>query len=219
MPITAGGSEPMIMAEALASDDIALILPCRRLRSRSTPARLPSASDRLPPDLLLDGHDDGEEAHFRGRHGFEHPLQPLIQRDADLQAFDQVVEFAAHRIGRLRAPRSRSASLVGRPDLTRRTMTSMALAKFVGEFLLAPRLSGSPAPSAANRGRRANGASTIDTAAAGREGRPTAATGAERSPQAIQKLRGRGLGKAGLLQAPAQWWRCFFLRPGSFPGP
>ena len=64
MPMTPGGSEPMIIAEALASDDIALILPCRRLRSRSTAARLPSASDRLPPDLLLDGHDDGEEADF-----------------------------------------------------------------------------------------------------------------------------------------------------------
>ena len=38
------------MDEALASDDIARILPSRRLRSRSTAARLPSASDRLPPE-------------------------------------------------------------------------------------------------------------------------------------------------------------------------
>ena len=70
MPITTGGSEPMMPAEALASDDIALILPSRRLRSRSTKARLASASDRLPPDLRLDGHHDAEKAHFGGGHGF-----------------------------------------------------------------------------------------------------------------------------------------------------
>ena len=89
MPITPGGSEPMIMAEALASDDIALILPSSRLRSRSTPARLPSASDRLPPDLAWMVITMAEEAHFGGGHGFIHPLEALLQRDADLQAFDQ----------------------------------------------------------------------------------------------------------------------------------
>ena len=49
--ITTGGSAPMIAADALASIDIARILACMRLRSRSTRDRLPSASERLPPDF------------------------------------------------------------------------------------------------------------------------------------------------------------------------
>ena len=47
--MTTNGSAPSTAAEALASADRARTLACRRLRSRSTPERLPSASDRLPP--------------------------------------------------------------------------------------------------------------------------------------------------------------------------
>ena len=47
--MTTNGSAPSTAAEALASADSARTLACRRLRSRSTPERLPSASDRLPP--------------------------------------------------------------------------------------------------------------------------------------------------------------------------
>jgi hypothetical protein len=47
--ITAGGSEPMMPAEAVASDDRALIFSPIILRARSTTERLFSASARLPP--------------------------------------------------------------------------------------------------------------------------------------------------------------------------
>ena len=49
--MTAGGRQPMIIAEALASIDMAWIFAFIFLRSRSTRDRLPSASDRLPPDF------------------------------------------------------------------------------------------------------------------------------------------------------------------------
>jgi hypothetical protein len=43
------GKAAMMLAEALASIDIALIFAFMRLRSRNTRERLPSASARLPP--------------------------------------------------------------------------------------------------------------------------------------------------------------------------
>ena len=47
--MTTNGRAPSTAADALASADSACTLACSRLRSRSTPDRLPSASDRLPP--------------------------------------------------------------------------------------------------------------------------------------------------------------------------
>ena len=49
--MTIGGNEPMMPADALASIDMAWIFSAIFLRSRSTLDRLPSASDRLPPDF------------------------------------------------------------------------------------------------------------------------------------------------------------------------
>ena len=149
MPITPGGSEPMITADALASDDIALILPCRRLRSRSTSARLLSASDRLPPDFGLDRHHDAEEAHFRRRHVLVHALQALLERDADLEAFDQPVNSPPTGSGTSRAHDPQR--LVGgqaRPHAAHDHVDGVG--EFVGERFLR-RSSGSPAPSAAGR--------------------------------------------------------------------
>ena len=49
--MTQNGSAAMMTAEAFASIDIAWILAFIFLRSRSTRDRLPSASERLPPDF------------------------------------------------------------------------------------------------------------------------------------------------------------------------
>ena len=76
------GSEPMMPAEALASDDIALIFCFIFLRLRSTRARLPSASLQVAARLLLDGDDDDEEVHFRQRHAIEQDV--WIASEVDL---------------------------------------------------------------------------------------------------------------------------------------
>src|SRR5258708_10113351 len=49
--MTANGRQAMIEADAFASIDMAWILPRIFLRSRNTFERLPSASERLPPDF------------------------------------------------------------------------------------------------------------------------------------------------------------------------
>src|SRR5579863_8566808 len=49
--MTIGGNAPMMPADALASMDMAWIFSAIFLRSRSTLERLPSASERLPPDF------------------------------------------------------------------------------------------------------------------------------------------------------------------------
>src|SRR5271170_2262061 len=59
----------MIAAEAFASMDMALIFPFIFLRSRNTRERLPMASERLPPDLPLSGHEDLLDVDFRRSRG------------------------------------------------------------------------------------------------------------------------------------------------------
>ena len=142
-PSPPGGSEPMIMAEALASDDSALILPCIRLRSRSTP-KIAQRLGEVAARFLLDGHHDGEEAHFRRRHALVHALQALFERHADLQAFDQRGELARRPARAISLATILSASFVGRPDLMLRTMTSMALANSAVNFFCAAVAAGKP---------------------------------------------------------------------------
>ena len=79
----------MIMAEALASDDIALILPSRRFAVAQHGGQIAQRLGQIAARLGLDGHHDAEKAHFGGGHGFVHLLEALLQRDADLEAFDQ----------------------------------------------------------------------------------------------------------------------------------
>ena len=88
----------------------------------------------------------------------------------------------------------RSASLVGRPDRTERTITSMALAKFVGEFLLAA--VGQEAQHPARQAEADGEGSQRDhqRLLMGEEGEQR--RDQRRSmPQMIQKVRGVALGK------------------------
>ena len=98
----------------------------------------------------------------------------------------------------------RSASLVGRPDFTERTITSMALANSLVNFLLRrlvrkpstqrgrPKLDGEHRHRHDDQRRLAG-----DEADQRRRPRPA-------RPQTIQKVRARGVGKARLLQPAAQ---------------
>ncbi len=93
------GRAPMITADALASIDSAETLAFIFLRSRSTFERLPIASDRLPPNLRLDGDDDGEEVDFLERHVERHAGAGVGDAEAYLLRLDHAPEFALHRVG------------------------------------------------------------------------------------------------------------------------
>ena len=129
------GSAPMMPAEAFASMLIALILPLIFLRSRSTRERLPSASDRLPPALLLDGDDDGEEVRLGHRHALGQPRDRLGQRHAQRLGLDDLAGIRSCTGSAASLAMILRQSLSGRPALTPRTMTSTAFGEFVEEFL------------------------------------------------------------------------------------
>ena len=103
--ITAIGSAPMMPAEAFASCDIAWIFAFIFLRSRSTFDRLPSASERLPPDLLLNCNDDSEKICLRQRRALVQFAAGLAQRHADRLRFHDQTEFS---LDAAPAPRTRS---------------------------------------------------------------------------------------------------------------
>ena len=154
------GSEPMIIAEAFASDDSALIFSRISLRERSTAERLPSASERLPPVFCWIVQHDGEEVHFRQRHALVHALQRLIERHAHRMASHHDLEFGAAAAAELSRAMMRRHSLSGRPDFTPRTMTSMASASWLTNFFWRPPIAmpstqrGRPKPADESRCRR-----------------------------------------------------------------
>src|SRR6185295_963086 len=207
MPITPGGSEPMIIAEALASDDIALILPRSRLRSRSTPARLASASDRLPPDFCWIVITMPKK--FTSTVGMLSNIfrTPCSSVTPTLSPSHSLLNSLPTGSGNSRAT-MRSASLVGRPERTLRTMTSIALAnsavnRFSRRDLRKLRTQrGRPRPTV-------NAASTV-TMMVWPNTRQKNAVSSPRPPEAIQNARGVALGKP----ACSRRWRivsfCFF---------
>src|SRR5215471_7509878 len=117
----------MIMAEAFASDDIALILPARRLRSRNTPERLLSASERLPPAfpwIVMTIAKKLTSAVGIASYIFLRPCSSVMptRMPSHSRVNSEPTGSGISLDTILRA------SLVGRPDLTLRTITSIALA-------------------------------------------------------------------------------------------
>ena len=197
--MTTSGSEPMIIAEALASDDSALIFSRISLRERSTAGEVAQRLGEVAAGLLLDGQHDGEEVHFRDRRALVHLLQRLIEGHAHADVLDQRSGTRCRAARGLSRPMILRHSLSGRPDLTPRTMTSMASANWLDELLLR---------ALARMPRNQRGRPKADDEADGRrrsaglwrEQQDTAATTTTpRTPLTIQKC-GDVLGQAGLRQ-------------------
>ena len=92
----------MINAEAVASDDSALIFSRISLRERSTVDRLASASARLPPVFCWMAMTMAKKRSFRGGHALVHLLQRLVQGHAHADILDQAAEFAGQGLRRSR---------------------------------------------------------------------------------------------------------------------
>ena len=123
----------MIIADALASDESALIFPCRRLRSRRTAERLPSASDRLPPDLSWTLITIPKK--FTSAVGMLSYMRfsPCSRLTPTFKPSQSLVNSPCTGSG-ISFATILSASFTGRPDLTLRTITSMALANSLVNF-------------------------------------------------------------------------------------
>ena len=88
------GSAPRTAAEALASADSARTLACQPLAVAQHAGEIAERLGQIAAGLLLDGDDDGEEAHLRHRHARHHALEGLAQRDADALLLDELGELA-----------------------------------------------------------------------------------------------------------------------------
>src|SRR5262245_33884034 len=125
--MTTNGSAPRTAAEAFASAESARTLACSRLRSRSTPERLPSASERLPPACAWMAMTMAKKR----TSGIG--MRSIMRSKASLSGTPtrccstSSVNSPDTGCGDSRAMMPRHSGS-GRPDLTPRTMTSMALA-------------------------------------------------------------------------------------------
>ncbi len=157
------GKAPMITAEAFASMDSACTLAFIFLRSRSTLARFPSASDRLPPAWLwmvmtiAKKLTSGSGIVCIMRTQASGMLSPIC---CDSTTRRNSVFTGSWPSEAMR----RKASLSGRPERMERTMTSRALGNSVRNCFWRrlirkptiqrgrPRAEAKPAPTAARRG-------------------------------------------------------------------
>ena len=179
-------------ADALASIDIALIFSAIFLRSRSTLERLPSASDRLPPDSSAGSRSRCRRSWLRGSASARSSrVQASAERHADRLGLDDGVEFAAERLGRVGGDHldrfeQRQAGL----DAAHDDVDGVGSA--AQEFLLAALLQEARDSSAAGRSRRRSralprpGFRRPRTASPGRPPRPRTAGYRSRSCCGVQ---------------------------------
>ena len=138
-------------AEAFASIDIAPIFAFIFLRSRRTRDRLADRLGKVAARLALDRDHDREEIGFGHRNALRHALDGFRQREPESGLHD--LRGIRPRTGSSHSSAAmRIVSPSGRPDLTPRTMMSIAVGKLAMNFAIRRRRShlstncGRPAP-------------------------------------------------------------------------
>ena len=162
----AGGSEPMIIGRGLGFRRHRLDLAFQALAVAQHAGKIAQRFGQIAARLGLDGHHDGEKAHFRRWAWLSYiRLRPCSRVTPTFRPSTRLGEFAAHRIGRLRAPRCAAPRWWEGPTCTERTMTSMALANssvnfFARRAVRKPSTQrGRPKPDGERRQRRSPAAS------------------------------------------------------------